>query len=193
MIDLLGRRTLFLISACGLFCSYVCWTALTASFIRTNDQAMGKAVLGFIFIAFFFFDIAWTPMLYAYTVEIFPFRLRSLGLSTALMTANLSLILGMFVNPIALRALNWKYYIVFCCLLFVLIFVVIFLFPETKGRTLEEIAEVFEGHKVLDDASEHGPEELDETPRVHESSSKGVEMTGDSESGNAAHARRGPM
>ncbi|VUC32423.1 unnamed protein product [Clonostachys rosea] len=145
MIDLLGRRTLFLISACGLFCSYVCWTALSAEFIKTKDQAMGKGVLGFIFIAYFFFDIAWTPMLYSYTVEIFPFRLRSLGLSTALMTANLSLILGMFVNPIALRALAWKYYIVFCCLLFVLIFLIYFLFPETKGRTLEEIAEVFEG------------------------------------------------
>lgn len=153
MVDFLGRRTLFMISATGLFCSFVCWTALTAEFVKTGDKAMGQAVLGFIFIAYFFFDIAWTPMLYSYTVEIFPFRLRSLGLSTALMTANLSLILGMFVNPLALKAIGWKYYIVFCCLLFVLMFLIYFLFPETKGHTLEEIARVFEGSqvKVIDD------------------------------------------
>lgn len=181
MIDLLGRRTLFLISACGLFCRYVCWTALTASFIRTNDEAMGRGVLGFIFIAYFFFDIAWTPMLYAYTVEIFPFRLRSLGLSTALMTANLSLILGMFVNPIALLALSWRYYILFCVLLFILIFVVIFLFPETKGRTLEEIAEVFEQPKELDSASIQETGELAHMSRVHGSSEKSPAVGKDTE------------
>lgn len=150
MIDLLGRRTLFLISAGGLFCSYVCWTALSAEFVQTHDPNMGRAVLGFIFIAFFFYDISFTPMLYAYTVEIFPFNLRSMGLSTALLSANISLILGMFVNPIGLRSISWRYYIVFCCLLFVFLFVVYFLFPETKGRTLEEIADVFEGPSKLD-------------------------------------------
>lgn len=154
MVDRLGRRTLFLISACGLLCSYVCWTALTASFVRTGNEGMGHGVLGFIFIAYFFFDIAWTPMLYSYTVEIFPFRLRSLGLSTALMTANLSLILGMFANPIALKAIAWKYYILFCCLLGILVVLVYFLFPETKGCTLEEIACIFDGPpKIVDDAT----------------------------------------
>jgi MFS family permease len=152
MVDFLGRRTLFLISACGLFCSYLCWTILSAKFNQTKDAAMGRAVLGFIFIAYFFFDIAWTPMLYSYTVEIFPFKLRSLGLSTALMSANLTLILGMFVNPVALRDIGDKYYIVFCCLLFVLIFVVYLLFPETKDRTLEETERVFERKVVTYDA-----------------------------------------
>jgi hypothetical protein len=56
----------------------------------------------------------------------------------------LGLIIGQFVNPIALSAIGWKYYIVFCCILLVLFFLMWFLCPETKGRTLEEIAEVFE-------------------------------------------------
>ncbi|CAI7596150.1 unnamed protein product [Penicillium discolor] len=149
MIDWLGRRTLFLISAVGLFCSYVCWTVLSMEFHRTQNPGTAKGVLAFIFIACFFFNIAWTPMLYAYTVEIFPYKLRSFGLSTALMTANLSLILGQFVHPIALADIGQRYYILFCCLLFVLIFVIYFLFPETKNRTLEEIAFIFEGEQDL--------------------------------------------
>lgn len=52
-------------------------------------------------------------MLYSYTVEIPPFKLRSLGLSIALMPANLLLILGVLVSPFGLKAINKKYYIVF--------------------------------------------------------------------------------
>jgi H+/Cl- antiporter ClcA len=56
------------------------------------------------------------------------------------------LILGQFCNPIALKAIGWKYYILFCVILALFVFLVYFLFPETKGHTLEEIAEVFDGN-----------------------------------------------
>ncbi|PVH74232.1 lactose permease [Cadophora sp. DSE1049] len=158
MVDRLGRRTLFLISVSGLLCSYICWTALTAEFVSTGNPAMGQAVLAFIFIAYFFFDIAWTPLLYAYTVEIFPYTLRSLGLTTALMSSNLGLIIAQFCNPIALKAIGWKYYIVFCCILAVLLGVIYLILPETKGHTLEEIAEIFDGPREIEgqDYSEKG-------------------------------------
>lgn len=44
-----------------------------------------------------------------------------------------------------MKALAWKYYIVFCCILACLLVIVYFLFPETRGYTLEEICEIFEG------------------------------------------------
>jgi len=37
---------------------------------------------------------------------------------------------------------------VFCVLLAIFFVLVWFLFPETNGRTLEEIAEVFDGKKI---------------------------------------------
>ncbi|CRK40282.1 hypothetical protein BN1723_015701, partial [Verticillium longisporum] len=55
------------------------------------------------------------------------------------------LIVGNQVNPIAMKAIGWRYYIVFCCILAVLLAVIWLLFPETKGHTLEEIRELFEG------------------------------------------------
>ncbi|TLD22399.1 hypothetical protein PspLS_07748 [Pyricularia sp. CBS 133598] len=145
MVDRLGRRTLFLVSTSGMLVSYICWTGLTSGFVTSKDEGMGRAVLAFIFIFYFFYDIAWTPLLQAYPVEIYPYTLRSRGLSITLITSFTGLIIGNQVNPIAMGAIQWKYYIVFCCLLAVLLALVYFLFPETKGRTLEEIREVFEG------------------------------------------------
>lgn len=45
-----------------------------------------------------------------------------------------------FVNPIGLTNAGWKYLISYCCFLaFELVFIYFF-FPETSGRTLEELA-----------------------------------------------------
>ena len=57
MVDRLGRRTLFLISTIGMLMSYICWTALNSVFARDNNQTAGYAVLAFIFIYYFFYDI----------------------------------------------------------------------------------------------------------------------------------------
>ncbi|KAH7357277.1 general substrate transporter [Rhexocercosporidium sp. MPI-PUGE-AT-0058] len=148
MVDRLGRRTLFLVSTAGMFVSYICWTALNSVFARDNNQTAGYAVLAFIFIYYFFYDIAWTPLLWAYPAEIFPYTLRARGLTITLSSAYLGLILGQFVNPIAMTDIGWKYYIVFCCLLAILLAIVYFCYPETKGRSLEEVAEIFDGKKV---------------------------------------------
>jgi hypothetical protein len=145
MVDRMGRRSLFLVSTGGMFCAYIVWTVLTSVFERTLNPQAGHAVVAFIFIYYFFYDIAWTPLMPAYPIEIYPYTFRSRGVTAAYSITYAGLILGQFVNPIALQAIGWKYYIVFCCLLAALFVVIWFLFPETKGRTLEETAEIFDG------------------------------------------------
>ncbi|KAF3349853.1 hypothetical protein VdG2_01668 [Verticillium dahliae VDG2] len=55
-----------------------------------------------------------------------------------------------FVNPIGLQALWWKYYIV-CVVWLVVELACVYLFsPETSGRSLEAIAEVFNGPLLVD-------------------------------------------
>ncbi|KAL4804988.1 general substrate transporter [Aspergillus unguis] len=144
-VDRLGRRTLFLWSAVGMLVSFVIWTACSAVFDSTQASALGRTVIAFVFIFYFHYDIAYTPLLMGYPTEIFPFTTRSKGLTVELLSVYGSLIILAFVNPIALDNIGWKYYIFFCAFDVLVLAVTYFVFPETKGHSLEEIAEVFDG------------------------------------------------
>ncbi len=145
LVDRVGRRRLFMVATIGMFFSYIAWTALNAKFAETRDSRLGNAVLAFIFIYYFFYDIAWTPLPIAYTVEIFPYSLRGRGMSINYVATYLGLISGQFIHPVAMQDIGWRYYIVFCAILFFLVIGIYLWLPETKGRTLEEIAEIFDG------------------------------------------------
>lgn len=146
LVDRLGRRPLFLWSALGMLVSFIIWTACSA-IVNTSDsnQALGRTVIAFVFIFYFHYDIAYTPLLLGYPTEIFPYSLRSKGITVELLSVYSSLIVLAFVNPIALNNIGWHYYIFFCCFDVVVLVVTWFCFPETKGHSLEEIAQVFDG------------------------------------------------
>jgi len=57
------------------------------------------------------------------------------------------------ISPLGLNRLGWKFYLVFICTNLVNALIVIFFFPETKGKTLEEMDAVF-GDQVIDHAAE---------------------------------------
>ena len=80
-----------------------------------------------------------------YPTEIFPYSLRAKGLTVEMIAIYGSLVMLAFVNPIALDKIGWHYFIVFCVLLVIILITTWFLFPETKGYSLEEIAEIFDG------------------------------------------------
>lgn len=86
-----------------------------------------------------------TPFQTAYPCEIWPYRLRSRGLTVTLTTAVIAIFFNTFVNPIALERIGWKYYIVFIVMLIILALTVYFFYPETRGHTLEQMAVIFDG------------------------------------------------
>jgi hypothetical protein len=45
-----------------------------------------------------------------------------------------------FVNPIGIKNAGWKYYISYCIFLAFEVVFVYFIFPETSGKSLEELA-----------------------------------------------------
>lgn len=143
-----GRRPLWLLSASGMLVSFIVVTALSAVFAEYGIKAAGGATVAFLFIFFGFYDIAFTPLSIAYPVEILPFSLRAKGLSVNLTTIFGAGFFNQYVNPIALEAIAWKFYFVYIGTLSAMIPTIWFLFPETKGRTLEEIAIVFDGEKA---------------------------------------------
>jgi MFS family permease len=148
LVDRLGRRTLWNWSGIGMLISFIIWTVCSARFAVSGGNGLGIAVVVFIFIYFFHYDIAYTPLVFAYPTEILPYSIRSKGLSIDLAIVYSSLVVLSFVTPIALEAIAWRYYIVFCCVLAVSVVVNWFLLPETKGRSLEEISELFEDSNI---------------------------------------------
>lgn len=148
LVDLLGRRTLLLWSGAGMLVSYAVWTACLAVFAENGSEAAGRSVVAFIFIFYFHYDIAYTPLLIAYPTEIFPFYLRSKGVTVELLGVYGSLIIASFCNSIAMDNIGWKYYIVFVVLLVIICLNTYFFYPETKGYSLEEIAKIFDGETL---------------------------------------------
>ncbi|KAJ6014882.1 hypothetical protein N7540_009473 [Penicillium herquei] len=149
LVDRLGRRTLFLWSAVGMLISFVIWTACSAVFDSTGANSLGHTVIAFVFIFYFHYDIAYTPLLLGYPTEIFPYSIRSKGLTVELLSVYSSLIVLSFVTSIALDNIGWHYYIFFCCFDVLVLIITWFAFPETKGYSLEEIAEVFDGPSAV--------------------------------------------
>ncbi|KAH6695147.1 sugar transporter [Plectosphaerella plurivora] len=160
-VDRLGRRFLFLASSGIMLVSFIIVTGLSGSFAQSGSSSVGLAVIPFLFLFFGGYDIALTPLLTAYPCEIWQFSLRSRGLTVAWCTAVTSIFVNCFVNPIALEAIGWKYYIVFVVLLALFVFVVYFAYPETKGHTLEQMAVIFDGEDAVPGQSVAMKEKLD--------------------------------
>ncbi|KAJ5730367.1 uncharacterized protein N7483_004875 [Penicillium malachiteum] len=149
LVDRLGRRTLFLWSAVGMLISFVIWTACSAVFDSTGANSLGNTVITFVFIFYFHYDVAYTPLLIGYPTEIFPYSIRSKGLTVELLSVYSSLIVLSFVTSIALDNISWHYSIFFCCFDVLVLIITWFVFPETKGYSLEEIAEAFDGPSAV--------------------------------------------
>jgi Sugar (and other) transporter len=84
----------------------------------------------------------------SYTCEIWPYNLRARGLGVTLTSTQLAVFFNIFVNPIALEAIAWKYYVVYCVILVGITVTVWFFYPETNGHSLEEMARVFDGDEA---------------------------------------------
>lgn len=101
-----------------------------------------------------------TPLLTAYPCEVWPFRLRSRGLSIAWISVVFGNMFNTFVNSIALDSIGWKYYFVFVAVLIAYEITVYFGYPETRGHTLEEMAMIFDKDVATRD---HAEEDMDKT------------------------------
>ncbi|KAH8103088.1 hexose transporter [Cristinia sonorae] len=145
LVERLGRRLLFLTSTCGMLLFFTLQTICTARYNIAGNNAAAHAVIAFIFLFYAAYDLAFTPLIVSYTVEILPYALRAKGFNVFNFTISLALIFNQYVNPIALGKIGWKYYIVYCCwLVFELVFCYVMI-VETKGLSLEETAALFDG------------------------------------------------
>ena len=89
-VDKIGRRKLFLFSTAGMLCAFIVWTVCASQYVEHGSQAAAQAVLGMIFIYYFFYNCAWSGMLIGYTAEILPYKIRAKGLTIMFLAIDLA-------------------------------------------------------------------------------------------------------
>ena len=160
------RRFLFVYMGIFMWLAFSGFTVALAVYQTQGTVASSRAALGFIFIVNAAYNLCITPNIYMYSTEIMPYRLRQMGVSISVFSTKSSLFLNQFVNPIGLSSLGWKYYIVYVVWIACEVLIMYFVYPETQGRSLEMVAEVFGDH-VLDDAEDKilGPSDASQLER----------------------------
>ncbi|WPH03829.1 Hypothetical protein R9X50_00671200 [Acrodontium crateriforme] len=149
VVDRIGRRPLFLISTTGMLGTWIVWTICSAEYAKHKNVAAAHAVIAMIYIYYCFYNLAYSGMLVGYSAEILPYNIRAKGLTIMFLMVDIALFFNQYVNPIALKHLDWKYYIVYCAWLGVELAVVYFFYIETRYTPLEEIAKHFDGDVAL--------------------------------------------
>ncbi|KAK6197041.1 putative hexose transporter [Scheffersomyces amazonensis] len=139
------RRTVFLSCISGMLVTYIIWTALSAINQKRNfeQKSLANGVLAMIFLYYLAYNFGANGLPYLYITEILPYSHRAKGINIFSVCQNIILVYNGFVNAIAMEAIEWKYYIVYCCIIAVELVVVYLFYVETYGYTLEEVAKVF--------------------------------------------------
>ncbi|KAF9889654.1 hypothetical protein FE257_007162 [Aspergillus nanangensis] len=171
MVDRLGRRKLFLTAICGMTLSFTIWTVMAAQYDNTGGkQSFGDAQIVFIWIFGIFYDIGFSGLLVAYTLEVLPFHLRAKGIMIMNITVQATLALSAQTNPLAWDNLphHWNFCLLYTLWDFVEAVWVYFVFVETRGPTLEEIAKIFDGEDAVAHIDLDQVKEEVKLPHVHE-------------------------
>lgn len=162
-LDRIGRRPFLIAGSISLTIWWTICTGLMGGYgnpappggldhIREQSWvitgAPAKVVIACSYLIVASFAPTWGPIEWVYPSELFPLRLR--GKAAALSTASnwaVNFALSYFV-PVAFVNITWKTYLIFAVFCFAMTLHVFFVFPETSGRTLEEVEDAFKGIKV---------------------------------------------
>jgi MFS family permease len=151
LIDKFGRRPLFLASTGSMFVIFVFWTLTSGLYGEHRAQTPGSnnALIFFIWVYQIAYSLAWSGLLVGYAIEILPYQVRAKGLMILNLTIQIALLLNEYANPVAFLAFgldhSWKLYIIYTFWIGLEFTFVYFMYVETKGPTLEELAKVIDG------------------------------------------------
>jgi len=157
-VDRWGRRPTLLVGAAlmmtflfangGLLVSYGHYAGPNgvgntpeASWSVTGAPSKAVIACSYLFVASF--APTWGPVSWIYPPELYPLRVR--GKAVALTTSfnwAFNFALGYFVPP-AFVNIQWRTYMIFGAFCGAMFLHVFFMFPETAGKTLEEVEDLF--------------------------------------------------
>ncbi|KAJ0299615.1 hypothetical protein COL5a_000138 [Colletotrichum fioriniae] len=159
IIDRLGRRPLLIGGA--IICCIIHFTTGAVMKVHGNPvdsvngddnlkwevtgaPAKGVIALSYIFVGVY--GLTWAPIGWIYASEVFPLKYRATGVGLAAASNwAFNLALAFFVPP-AFTNIQWKTYMIFGAFCAAMTIHIFFTYPETSGKSLEEIDELFDSN-----------------------------------------------
>ncbi|CAG9949266.1 unnamed protein product [Clonostachys rosea f. rosea IK726] len=119
--------------------------ALSAQYGSKDSQNENGArgAIAMIFLYSALYAVFFNAMVWVVPSELFPFFLRSKGLAFAVFTKSVIAIALSQITPIAIKNVSWRYYSLYIATNLTAGLIYFFFLPETSGKSLEEIAELF--------------------------------------------------
>nr|UJH94594.1 Stl1.4 [Starmerella bombicola] len=139
LIDALGRRKLFMLGITGQAASF--FISFGCLVHDTTQNEKGAAVGLFLFIAFFGMSILGLPWIYP--PEINPLKTRTHATAVSTCSNWLFNFAVVMFTPVFISYKNWACYLFFALVNCAWLPIVFFFYPETAGRSLEEIDIIF--------------------------------------------------
>ncbi|KAH7413950.1 general substrate transporter [Phaeosphaeria sp. MPI-PUGE-AT-0046c] len=149
-----GRRKMMMYAAAGQF---FCYCIITIC-IRYNEldslplstrESWAKGSIAFFFLYYVFFGIGWQGVPWLYPTEINSMAMRTKGAALGTATNWIFNFMVVEITPPGIQTLQWRFYIIWTVFNFAFVPIVYFLYPETAGRTLEDIDRIFVGDTPL--------------------------------------------
>ncbi|KAL4926359.1 sugar porter family MFS transporter [Aspergillus undulatus] len=140
--------------------------AMSAAYGQEDNRNMSgaRAAIAMIFLYSCGYAVFFNATIWVVPSELFPFFLRSTGMGLAVFSKSVAAIVLSQITPTAMENIDWRYYALFIATNLAAAVVYFVWLPETGGRTLEEIAELFGDsvvrgplEKVDDEQAERAP------------------------------------
>ena len=148
--DRFGRKLLCCISLIGQIIAFYLVGGLTAKYGESADTGGIYGTIAMIFLYNGFYNFGITPLTVLYPPEVLSYQIRATGMGLYTMSTKLCGLFVTMVFPFALEAIGWKTYIINASADILMVLFVIFYWVETRGLTLEEVDERFDGVKHSD-------------------------------------------
>lgn len=133
LIDKLGRKTLLLTGSVGMVLTL---SGVAAIFYTKSHQGL---LVWLLMIYILFFAISQGSVIWVYIAEVFPNRVRAKGQSLGSSSHWVSAAVITLVFPVIAKRSGGTPFAFFAVMMAVQFFLVLFLFPETKGVSLEQL------------------------------------------------------
>ncbi|TQS32114.1 hypothetical protein Golomagni_07580, partial [Golovinomyces magnicellulatus] len=145
IIDKAGRRPLAILGGFGTATCYIIIAVLAGLYSKdwSSHVAAGWACTAMAFLFIMVFGVSYSPLGWTLPAEVYPTSSRAKGVALATCVNWLANFTVGIATPPMLEKITYGTYIFFACFCLIAGFWAFFLVPETMGRTLEQMDEIF--------------------------------------------------